>query len=373
MIAAWAIEREYMQTALTWQFRRRFLAFACLTLMMAARADAQAYFDRYGLSPASAPVDLGVQPLGYPSGVISAVMAHDRILKQALIDLKRPLTSHAFRRGADMVALLGDQRLEAGLLGDMPTILAASTGSVWIVGLVKQTSTALVAKGIAQPGGLAGKRIGYVENSSAHHTLLQGLASAGLDESRAKLVPLQIDQMPDALESGDIDAFAAWEPAPSMALAQSDKNRIVFRGLSSDYFVIEQDFAKRAPQAARHLVAGFLRAIEWMRRSQRNVERAAAWAMADATALSGKPGTLSVAQIVAITRREILDIPSAPAIPVGPGTPPLRNEFLFLSKLGKLPAAARWESLQGAFSYDGLAQVLAEPRAFKIATFDYED
>jgi sulfonate transport system substrate-binding protein len=352
---------------------RSLLAAGLLALCLPSSAGAQDYFDRYGLAPASASVDLGGQPLGYPSGVISAVMGHDRLLKKALSDLQHPFKLHPFRRGADMVPLLNDHRLEAGLLGDMPTILAASTASVWIVGLVKQSSTSIIAKGQAQVSGLAGKRIGYIETSSAHHTLLQGLASAGLDARQVKLVPLPIDDMPSALERGDIDAFAGWEPAPSIALKNSNQNRIVFRGLSTDYFVLDRDFVKRSPEAARHVTASFLRAIEWMRRSQVNVEKAVTWAMADASALSGKPGSLSVPKIVSITRREILDIPSAPAIPISPGTPPLKNEFQFLLKLGKLPLGAQWEHVEAALAYTGLAQVMAEPRQYQLANFDYEN
>ena len=352
---------------------RHILAAAMLALSFPATSGAEEYFDRYGLAPDSPAVDLGVQPLGYPSGVISSVMRRDRILKKALADSGQALKTHPFRRGAYMVALLAEHRLEAGLLGDMPTILAAAGGSIWIAGLVKQTSTAIVTKGDTQTRGLAGKRIGYVEASSAHHTLLQGLASASLDETRVKLVAMRIDEMPDALERGDIDAFAAWEPAPSIALKNSNKNNIVFRGLSTDYFVIERDFEKRSPQAARHVVASFLRAIEWMRRSQRNVDQAARWAMADSAAFSGKPAALSVAQIGAITHREILDIPSAPVILHSPGAHPLNNAYQFLSGLGKLPAAGKWKNVETAFAYDGLTRVMAEARSFRIGSFDYEE
>lgn len=346
-----------------------YVALACFLPAVCAGAE---YFDSYGLSPASAAVDLGVQPLGYPSGVISAVMQHDRILKKALDEAHHPLKSHPFRRGADMLPLLADQRLEAGLLGDMPTILSAATGRVWIVGLVKQSSTAIVAKGDFQVGGLSGKRIGVVEASSAHHTLLQGLSSANMTERQVTIMPIGVADMPDALEQGQIDAFAAWEPAPTIALAHSNKNHIVFRGLTTDYFVIEQDFARRAPQSARHLIAGFLRAIEWMRRSQRNVEQAARWAMADGAAFSGRPASLIASQIAAITRREILDVPSAPAILRSPNTPVLKNEFEFLGKLGKLPPGATWENVEKALAYDGLARVLNEARSFQLRTFDYE-
>lgn len=341
--------------------------------MIPTASQAQTYFDAYGLTPGSPTVDVGVQPTGIPSGVISSVLRRDRILQKEMTKAGQPLKTHAFQRGADMVGLLAQRRLEAGLLGDMPTLLTASVGQSWIVALVKQTSTAIVAKGVTQVGGLAGKRIAYTELSSAHHTLLQGLASAGLEENQIRMVPMRVDEMPDALERGDIDAFAAWEPAPAIAQSRSPTNRIVFRGLSSDYFVIEREFVQRKPDAALHLTAGFLRAIEWMQRSQRNVEKAAAWNLADAQAFSGKTPSATIAQVVAITRREILDIPSAPAIPISTDNFPLKNEFQFLSKLGMLPVGAQWDKVQAAFAYDGLARVLGEPRRFQTSIFDYED
>lgn len=345
-----------------------------LAVVLAGSSLAQEYFDSYGLKPASAALDLGIQPLGYPSGVLSAVMRHDRILKTTLAELGHPLQAHPFRRGADMVKLLADRRLEAGLLGDMPTILAASSGSVWIVGLVKQTSTAIVARGDIQLASLAGKRIAYVDGSSAHQTLLQGLKSASLNETDVKLVNMGVDAMPEALEKGDIDAFAAWEPAPTIALAQKGRNRIVFRGQSTDYFVVERGFADEAPKAADALIAGYLRAIEWMRRSQKNVEKAAQWAMEDAQALSGKASGLSVAQIVAITRREILNVPSAPTILANPSAPqPLKAEFEFLTLQKKIPSGSSWENVANALSYQGLANIMADRRGSQVGHFDYEN
>ena len=345
-----------------------------LGMTISLACPAEEYFEKYGLSPASAPLDLGIQPLGYPSGVLSAVMHHDRILKKALINTGTPLQMHAFRRGADMVKLLDDKYLDAGLLGDMPTILAAASGNIWIIGLVKQTSSAIVAKGDNQVRNLAGKRIAYVENSSAHLTLLQGLSSAGLKETDVKLVAMGVDAMPEALERGEIDAFAAWEPGPTIALNNSDKNRIVFRGRNSDYFVIERDFAKRAPQATDALIASYLRAIEWMRRSQRNIEKAATWAKADAEALSGQPSALPIAQIVAITRQALLNVPSAPAILATPNSPPpLKAEFEYLKEQKKIPADSQWKTVETALSFDGLARVITHRRKFQISTFDYED
>lgn len=324
-------------------------------------------------SPVSPTLDLGTQPLGYPSGVISAVMARDRILRNALAAAGEALQTHPFRSGGEMVPLLADGRLEAGLLGDMPTLLAACTGQVRIIGLVKQATTVLIAKGATQVQDLAGKRIGYVKESSAHHALLQGLATAGLGEDQVRLVPLNIDAMPGALEDGTIEAFAAWEPAPAIALSHSRENRIVFQTPSADYFVIGRAFASRSPESARQLTASLVRVLDWLRRSRDHREQAARWTLADAAAFSGPSPSISVAQLVTITQRDILTIPSAPAIQRRPDHPPLQREFQFLDRLGKLPAGATWDRVAAAFDDDGLAQVLAAPHQYQLATFDYAD
>lgn len=358
----------------------RFRAATALLLTLAgltlreAHAEEVPYYDRYGLTPASPAVDAGIQPLGYPAGVLTAVLRHDEILKSQLAALGQPLQTHPFRRGADMLTLFSDKRLEAGLLGDMPTLLAAASGDVSIVGLAKQSPTAIVARDQTQVRGLAGKRIAYVEASSAHQTLLQGLSAAGLKESDVRLLPMRVDDMPDALNRGEIDAFAAWEPAPSIALTANPANRIVFRGLSSDYFVVSKAFVRRSPAAVDALVAGYVRAIEWLRLSQKNIERAARWAQADAESFSGRPSPLPVEKIVAITRRELLNVPSAPSIINNPkAPPPLLGEFEFLKRLNKLPADGEWSRVADALNNDLLPRVQTEPRRHKTGRFDYRD
>lgn len=329
------------------------------------------YFDQYGLRAGAGELDLGTQPSGFPSGVISAVMRRDRILQTALAELKTPLRSFGFRRGADMLPLLTDQRLDAALLGDMPTLLAASSGGVWVVGLVKQTTAAVVARDNMVVSKFAGKRIGLVEASSAHLALLQGLRAAGLAEHQVTLVPMPVNDMPQALEDGKIDAFAAWEPFTTISLNKNPRNLVVFRGASSDYFVISRALTRQQPQAALQLIAGFVRALEWMRASQSNLEQAARWAMADSEAFTGSPAALTSAQVRTITRRELLDVPSAPALLDDGGPPRLKAEFEFLRKLEKLPSAAQWAQVEAALAFDGLATVLGDARRFKLHDYDY--
>ncbi|MCX7219793.1 MAG: hypothetical protein NTY70_12920, partial [Burkholderiales bacterium] len=108
-------------------------------------------------------------------------------------------------------------------------------------------------------------------------------------------------------------------------------------------------------------------------RSQQHLEMAATWAMADAQAFSGKSTSISVAQISGITRREILDIPSAPSILKKPSAPPLNAEFLFLANLGKIPKSANQQNLADAFNYDGLITVMSDRKKFQVNRYDYRE
>ena len=317
-------------------------------------------------------IEVGVQPLGYPAAMIGAVIGRDAILKQQLARRGYSFTPVPFRKGNDMVDLFGS-RLDAGLLGDMPTIRLAVKTDVCAVGLVKQTFSSVVSYKVTLLAQLKGKRVGYSEGSSAHHTLLQALASVGLTDRDLTLVPVEIDAMPGALEAGRIDAFAAWEPAVSIALASAPEARILFRGVSSDYFVLSRELVQRDPEAALEVVAGFVRALSWMRKSAANVELAAVWAKKDGEALSGRPSRLALSQAVEIAHRDILDVPSAPAIlRRSVGKPPLTDEFSFLKSLGKIPKNTELQRLHDAFAYDGLQRVLKSPRRYRLAEFDYQ-
>ena len=117
-----------------------------------------------------------------------------------------------------------------------------------------------------------------------------------------------------------------------------------------------------------------MRAIEWLRLSQKNIERAARWAQADAESFSGRPSPLSVEKIVAITRRELLNVPSAPSIINNPkAPPPLLGEFEFLKRFNKLPADGEWTRVADALNNDLLPRVQTEPRRHETGRFDYRD
>lgn len=324
-------------------------------------------------SPSRPPavIAVGVQPLGYPAALIGAVLGRDAILRRQLADSGYTLRFVPFRKGSEMVDLMGTS-LGAAVIGDMPVIRMAVRTDICVVGLAKKTFTSLVGRNITLLAQLKRKRVAYAEGSSAHHTLLQALASAGLTEQDVKLVPMDVDAMPAALEAGKVDAFSAWEPATTLALAKNIEARVLFRGASADFFVVSGSLARNDPEAALALCAAWARALNWMRKSNANLQHAALWAEKDGAALNPRGGKLAQSQVMEITRREILDVPAAPVIVRVKGYLPLKGEFDFLVRQGKIPKDAAYQRVERAFTYEGLQQVFKSPQSHQLGEFEYQ-
>ena len=318
-------------------------------------------------------VDLGTQPLGYPTGVVGAAMARDRILRAELEALGLPYRSHAFLRGPDIVAKMDGGGIEAGLMGDMPTIAAIAGGDVVVVGIVKHSGSAVVSREAGLVEELRGERVAIVEGSSAHYTMLEALSNAKVAEQDVELVPMSIDAMPGALSRGEVAAFSGWEPAPAIALSQSPAHKVIYRGQSVDYFILSRRFAMAHPEAARVLIAGFVRAIRWMQQRRAHIVLAAGWTMSDSQQLTGKAPGASIDEAVRITRAELLDIPAVPMIPASArGAASLGNKARFLQQLGKVPTSLGEKDIEMAFEYYALREVLTDPKKYRLRNFDYD-
>lgn len=343
------------------------------SLLWGSAAQGEEYYEKYDLTPSKGHVDIGIQPMAYPLAFISSTMLRDRTLRADLKGLGLALRTFSFRKGNDMVSLMGAGRLEFAFLGDMPTVNTLVRTPTVIAGLGKRNFSSVVSRDFAQMEALKGKRIGYSAGSSSHLVLLRGLKAARLLESDVTMVAMEPSQMPDALEAGTIDAFSAWEPTPSISIARNSKNRAIYRGMSTDWVVVSKDFADQQPQAALFLVASYVRAINWMRASSPNAERAGGWVLGDGEAFTAQPRSVSLAKAVEIARKDLLEVPGAPAVPAKvDGVPPLTREFEFLQQQGRIPAGVDANRVAQAFAYTGLKQVQADPKKFRLFVYDYE-
>ncbi|MFC4034825.1 ABC transporter substrate-binding protein [Streptomyces polygonati] len=114
------------------------------------------------------------------------------------------------------------QALQAGALdvassSDIPPVFAAAaTKPKWKVVATQRTNTLLqdvvAAKnsGITSIAQLKGKKVGYVQATTAHYFLYKLLVQSGLDWSDIHAVPLTPQDGVAALSSGSIDALATY-------------------------------------------------------------------------------------------------------------------------------------------------------------------
>jgi len=332
-------------------------------------------YQSYDLKAAPGVINVGIQPLWVPPGVIAEVMKRDRILHRMLATKGITIRFHPFLKGSDINFFLKQGKIDAAMAGDMPTILTASETDIVITALTSQGFTSIVTKGILTVDGLKRKRIGYPPLSIAHHTLIAALASADLKENDVRLVPMEISAMVDALASGRIDAFASWEPVPTIALRKIKNATTIFRHLNSSYLYFSRSLADRHPEAAALLVAAVIRSLAWMKLKEENLRLAAGWTLAAGEQLQGRPVGLSAEDIADITRKDILDIADQATIPERDLTDrgAIRKKFDFLKKQEKIAVAATLDKVLQSFDRGMIGRVMANPKHYYLGSFDYDE
>jgi ABC-type nitrate/sulfonate/bicarbonate transport system substrate-binding protein len=344
-----------------------------LMLVYSLPVQAEAYFDHYDFAAKDRFIDLGVQPNAYPLAFISAVMQHDKILRADLHKKGFRLRAQPFKKGNDIYRLLGNGKLDMAFLGDMPTVNAIVTTPTVVIGLGKRNFSSVVSRDYSRIEELRDKKVAYSPGSSSHLVLMRALEASGMSEKDVKLVALEPELMPDALEDGSIMAYSAWEPVPSISFERNPRNKAIYRGMSTDWVVFSRDFAEREPEVAILLVASYVRSINWMRNQSSNLDKAAGWVLGESEKFTGKMTTLSKQKVMDIARKDLLDVPGAPSTPTQlDGAPPLMREFAFIKAQGKLAVGIDEGVIGKAFSYTGLKRVQSDPKRYRLNQFEYD-
>lgn len=330
-------------------------------------------YSKYSFGQADNVIDVGMQPLAFTISVISEAMKRDTVLKTALAKQDLELRFHPFFKGADANFFLLRGDLEAVIAGDMPTITAAAVSDVTIVAQNLLGFNSIVADRPKLIKDLRGKRIGYAFGSAAHFNILQALSSEGLEETDVNLIQLNVNEMPEALVQGKIDAFSAWEPTPTIALAEFDEFVAIHRCLVSTFLYFSRSFANQYPQAVRQVVASQLRSIQWLRNRKSNIQQACGWTAQSQRDFAGQKTMLSTEQCISLLKGDLLDIGNVSSIPkqdleVGGR---LFGEFKFLKEFGKIPGEVGWNKVKSSFDLTVIKDVLVVPKEFQINTYEY--
>ncbi len=330
-------------------------------------------YGKYTFGEADKVIDVGMQPLGLTISLISEAMKRDAILKAALAGQGLEIRFHPFFKGTESNFFLARGYLDVILAGDMPTLTAASVSEVTVGAQNRVGLNSIVAKKPMLIKELEGKRIGYAFGSTAHHNILQALQTAGLREADVRLIQFKVSDLPDALARDKIDAFAAWEPTPTIALAKFDDFVVIHRGLASTYLYFSNTFADRYPKAVHQIVASQLRTINWMKHQKSNLRMACGWAMQAGKDFTGRDMELSIEQYASLIKRDLLDVENVSIIPrqdletVGR----LFREFEFLKNLGKIPSTVDWNKVKSSFDNTIVREVIKAQKEFQIYTYEY--
>lgn len=313
-------------------------------------------------------------PMAVPVATLGEVMRRDQILRQRLAKLGQTIRFQPLAKGKDAVTLLKQKQLDGVSFSDLPSVEAAVSGEMQLLGIVKQSYSAIVAASGTQVRDLRRKRIGTVPGSTSHYALLQALHAANIKEQEVQLVPMEAAELSDALARGRVDAVAAWEPLPT-AITTHHPNRFtsIHRQVSSSYFLLSRHLLAEHPAAARELAASLLRAVRWMKKRNANLATASQWAAEGMSSFSGKPSPLSAKEIAQITTNDLLNVPGAPLLHATEGSTgsALYRIFDFMQQQGQLPATARWETVRSCVDPALLRQLSANSSKFDLQRFNY--
>jgi ABC-type nitrate/sulfonate/bicarbonate transport system substrate-binding protein len=318
---------------------------------------------------------IAYQPLASPAGAIMEAVKRDRLFLQALARKGIELRFVPILKGGDAVTAFRKGELDVSSVGDMPLLELALETPVTVIGQLKRNFASIVAPRGTTAQGLKGKRIGYTFATSGHYALLKTLQNGGLTEQDVTLVPLNVSEMPDALLKGSVDAFAAWEPTPSLFLAQhSDRYSIAGRQKNTSFLVVSKVFAAKNPESVQLLAAALARAMSWFEKDAKNLVRAVSWNQTTTQMLTGKSSAQSTEELIRQITSDLQTIGYSAKLSIFKNQDKnlLVDELEFLKSVGKLPKTAQWGNIRTSFDNSIMEKIYRNRSASLITQFDYE-
>lgn len=173
--------------------------------------------------------------------------------------------AEALVSGSADLAVMGDVPGIISMASARPCVLVAAYGG----GEGMHSIVAGAKAGLARPEDLVGKRLGVQFGSSTHGAVYLFLEHHHVDPAKVVLVNMPQKDLVEALASGSLDALAASEPTPALAVEKvpGAKKLATLSGLGNDYPLVlmaSAAFADAHPQAVKAVVAGMRRAVEWI-------------------------------------------------------------------------------------------------------------
>ncbi|MCI4626983.1 MAG: ABC transporter substrate-binding protein, partial [Candidatus Magnetoovum sp. WYHC-5] len=201
------------------------------------------------------------------------------------------------------------------------------------------------------------------------------LAAAGIKEQDVNMLSMEITDMPDAFEKGNVDALAAWEPYAHYAFFSSTAHAIIYRNISLGFIYFSKAFfVDNNDKAVYAIIAAEIRALKWLNQDTKNLYTAIEWTKTTEGTFAGKKALLTTLQIADLARKDLIGRAPQPRIPQYETTEEgvLYKEFTFLKQIGKIATDIKWQHVKDSFNFSIVDDILANTQKYEIDTFSYE-
>lgn len=156
--------------------------------------------------------------VGFQKSGAFLLVKNEGTLEKKLAPLGYTVEWKEFPSGPPIFEALNGNGIDLGHSGDAPVIFAQSSGVPFA--LLAVTAASPESAGIVVPKGsplksltdLKGKKVAFAKGSSAHYHLARALTSVGLTFADITPAFLQPPDARAALQSGNVDAWAIWDP-----------------------------------------------------------------------------------------------------------------------------------------------------------------
>ena len=216
-------------------------------------------------TPGDRPVSASIAVMPYSFTSYTVFLAKELgLFREEGVDLEL----RRFSYGQETLGALVERRVDYAVSSETPFIHAVLEGAeiraVAVLTRAHQHLT-LVARrdrGIATVADLQGRRIGVTQGSNGEYFLEVVLALHGLATTAVDRIHVLPENMVSALETGEVDAIAAWNPQAHEAARRLESRAVTFDAeeLYSPYFLLVTGHQDSA--AHRDTTQRLLRALE---------------------------------------------------------------------------------------------------------------
>ncbi|GAB3706595.1 ABC transporter substrate-binding protein [Corynebacterium nasicanis] len=239
-----------------------------------------------GLGACSSPSnadDLGSLTLN----VGDQIAGTEKVLAAAgeLADVPYDISWSAFTSGPPQIEALNAAQIDFAITGNTPPVLGGNTDTTVITAYSNPAEGDAILlrpdSDITSVAELAGRSVAVARGSSAHGHLILQLEKAGVLVEDVTINYLPPSDGKAAFESGQVDAWAVWDPYTALAELDGAVPLVTAAGVSNGFgFGVASDAALEDPLTSRALAdftARVERAYAWAR------ENPSAWAQVYAT------------------------------------------------------------------------------------------